>query len=224
MRGLIFVFLLISFSALSQNITYKGVIISFEPTVVVPKSWNLTVDVCEENQSKMIEIVETEIDKYPSDILKNLKKVYVFTAIKLSGSLIGGTFYKDTLYLKVGKEETMKIKFHHELFHLLYSKHKTLLNINSWEQSCEKNESSSGLTAIKNNTSSVSYSTVYYKKGYMYEYATSCLDEDMASIAEHLFVNSPQFEYAINNFDKIKSKSDLMKQFYKKISPNVSFN
>lgn len=216
------VLILISFVSHSQTFKYEkaDILISFDTNIVVPSTWKITKTKEIYNQEHYLKLIKASLDKYPAGILKNLKKVYILSTLESNGVSIGGTKYNGCLFIKVKNVVDIQVEktLHHEFCHMLYFNHEELFPVVEWKNNTKRDYVGKGFKASYNGKDSKTYVPTLFQYGFLYEYASISIDEDMASYAESLFYESDK--QTIKNNPLLKNKYLLLVSFYKKIDPN----
>ncbi len=241
MNKLLLSFLIFSLSLYSQEkntISEFGVKIEFQfDNNTFPNSWlndeingtAKSLDSSEIERSK--KIILKALNKYPKDfLLENLKKVIILKKMEFYGQPYGGTNSTSTIYLcndgdKNGYTDFwMEQKFHHEFSSIIFRNYSYTFDKKKWTSyNHSKIEYGiSGVDVIKNGKASTSFDMELNKKGFLYLYATSSIEEDFNSFAENLFLSSQGFWEAVNSNKRIKKKTNQIIDFYSKI--RNSFN
>jgi hypothetical protein len=215
--------LLISTVSFPQTYNYEraGIEISFDTSFYTPFSWKITKSKVIDNQSHYLNIVKNALNKYPEGIIKNIKKVYILNTLATNGVSLGGTKYNGCIFIKVRGITDVNIEktLHHEFCHLLYFKYEELFPKTEWINNT-KLEYSGSFKASHNGCDKKIHDAKLFQYGFLYEYATISIDEDMASLAETFFFSSDRVD--IKNNILLKNKYLLLVSFYKKIDPKVS--
>ena len=198
-----------------------------------PKSWTegdingqaKALSPKEYKRSKRI-IIEA-LDKYPVEILKqNLSEVYILNSLMFYNQVYGGTNSNNNVYLvNSGKLDGYSDEYVEQLFHAEFSsillRNYSNENFESkWEQ-INKNDfqfGKGGVDEIKTGKASTDFLPEYFKKGFLYQYAMSGLENDFNSISKNLFCPNNSLWKKAYRYQKIKLKIILTIDFYNNIS------
>src|SRR6266403_344511 len=221
---LLFIFIFLSTLSFSQTFKYEraNIDISFDTSFYIPESWKITKTKNIQNQAHYVNIIKSSLDKYPVSILKNIKKVYLLNTLASNGVSMGGTKYDGFIFIKVKGITDVNIEktLHHEFCHILYFKYDNLFPTTEWMKNNKIQYIGSGFKASYNGSDSKSHKPELFKEGFLYDYATISIDEDMASLAETLFFDIDKID--IKNNQLLKNKYLLLISFYKKIDSNIN--
>ncbi len=223
---LLFIFIFLSTLSFSQTFKYEraNIDISFDTSFYIPESWKITKTKNIQNQAHYVNIIKSSLDKYPVSILKNIKKVYLLNTLASNGVSMGGTKYDGFIFIKVKGITDVNIEktLHHEFCHILYFKYDNLFPTTEWMKNNKIQYIGSGFKASYNGSDSKSHKPELFKEGFLYDYATISIDEDMASLAETLFFDIDKID--IKNNQLLKNKYLLLISFYKKIDSNINIH
>jgi len=182
-----------------------------------------------------MEIVQTALNKYPKDILENnLFEIYVLKSLSFYGQPFGGTSSNNQIFItNAGRDkgydsEFIERAFHHEFSSILLRNYFTCFNSDQWEATNTGVYGTGGINAIKTNQASKKIDQALLRRGFLYQYATSSLENDFNAFAENLFAPNEAFEKIIDSkMDKILQKYIMAIEFYYCIHPHfdeVFFN
>jgi hypothetical protein len=185
--------------------------------------------------SRSIVVLINALDKYPSLILeRELKAVYFLKTMKFYDVGYGGTNSDDALYLTNNGTASgytdlyLEQTFHHEFSSILYRNHPSYFRENVWYRNNPLGfiytDPENGVGAIRNNQSSQDLDTNLCKKGFLTEYATSGMENDLNTYAQNLFSPSPGFWEIVEQYPRIKKKVKLVVSFYNKVNPLFTMN
>ncbi|MGV3631666.1 MAG: hypothetical protein ACO1O6_10675 [Bacteroidota bacterium] len=172
------------------------------------------------------EIIQKALAKYPDEVLAaNLREVYVLHSIKFYDVEYGGTNSTDVVYLSNKGEENgydavfLEKTFHHEFSSVLLRNYPELIDQAAWEELNDFDyfDESGGVNSIKNETDGLNYDPAYLEAGFLYQYAASCFENDLNSIAENIFCPTKEYLGFLKKYPKIRKKHDLFVAFYGKI-------
>jgi hypothetical protein len=222
---------------LARDTTIKGVEISFDySSDIFPGFWQQPpinaaaepIDYSEIGRCK--EVVQSALEKYPPGLLKKeLKSVYFIRSMKFYDVGYGGTNSTDALYLANNGDAQgytnlyLEQTFHHEFSSILYRNHPSLFRENEWNRANSPGFSytdpENGVGAIRDNRSSQDFDTVLCAKGFLTQYATSGIENDLNTVAQNLFSPSPGFWDIVKRFPRIQRKVRLLTTFYNHLDP-----
>lgn len=173
------------------------------------------------------EVMGKALKKYPDILLsENLTKLYVLGYLECFGVPYGGTaspYNGGLVYIVNGGLEMgydnywLEQTFHSEFSHVLYEKYTNLFKEDEWKNNNPEDFEyfyDFGAEALQSETASLEFDPKLYEKGFLFQYAQATLEEDMASIAENLFLNDGTFWDIYNQYPRIKAKADLLIEFY----------
>lgn len=189
------------------------------------------VDLDSSEMKRSLKVIEKALSKYPDELLgKNLREVYVLHSIKFYGVEYGGTNSTDVVYLsnkgmEQGYDDVFLEKtFHHEFSSVLLRNYPGLINKNKWTElnDFEYFDESGGVNSIKNETDGLEYDPAYLEAGFLYEYAVSCFENDLNSIAENIFFPTKEYRDFLKKYPKIKQKHDMFIAFYAAIDDSFT--
>lgn len=176
-------------------------------------------------------IIIKALDKYPPEVLQNnLFDVYILNDLEFYNTKYGGTNSNYNVYItNSGKINGYSDEYFEQLFHAEFSSIilRNFSNKDFESNWIELNDSgfeygTGGVEEINNGTASTEYSVDYFKKGFLYQYAMSGMENDFNSISKNLFCPNEIFWDEAYKHDKLKSKIDATIKFYNKIYPDFS--
>ncbi|MCE3294513.1 MAG: hypothetical protein K0R65_227 [Crocinitomicaceae bacterium] len=194
-----------------------------------PKEWRgedinaQGVDLDSVEMERSAKIVGKALAKYPDEVLAgNLKEVYVLHSIKFYDVEYGGTNSNDVVYLSNKGTENgyddlyLEKTFHHEFSSVLLRNYPDQIKQQAWEELNDFAyfDESGGVNSIKNETDGLEYDPKYLEAGFLYQYAASCFENDLNSIAENVFCPTKEYLNFLKKYPKIKKKHDLFIGFY----------
>jgi len=204
---------------------------------IFPQTWsanhiNAQAETLRPEEFKRSEqILKAATSKYPARFLqRNLSTIYVLHSLKYSGISASGTNSNKNIYIaNRGSEQGfsntwVEGTFHAEFSSILLRKFAYHLNKKFWHKLNGKNFSygKSGVAAIKNQKYSKVFDQLSHKNGFLYQYATSTFENDFNSIAQQLFIGNKDFWLIVNEYGKLKDKTDLVIDFYGKLNPKFN--
>jgi hypothetical protein len=164
--------------------------------------------------------VKRSYKKYPQSLLgETIKKVYLLEDLDCYNTNYGATSSNDTIYLVYFWPDASELLFHHEMSHVLRLKYKKYLDEDAFTSFNKEGFSygNNALEAINSGKSSTDVTEEYAKDGFLHQYAMTGLCEDVASFSESLFMGNKTFWKLYNENPKIKSKADIIINFYHSI-------
>jgi len=213
----------------------SGVEVFFPSSInIFPRIWsgkNVSPDISpvpSEEVIRLQDLLTHAFLKYPVDLLtSNLDRVYVMKSMKFYGLPYGGTNYKQTIYLcddtdnPYFSNEYIEQVFHHEFSSILIRNFSVRFDKTKW---LALNPPSfrygkGGAEAISQGTASMVLDPEMMKQGFLSEYSTASLEEDINVFAQNLFTGSRDFWSAVGLNDIIREKTLLLISFYHKVNP-----
>ncbi|MFZ6010429.1 MAG: hypothetical protein ACOYXT_08760 [Bacteroidota bacterium] len=175
-------------------------------------------------------IIVKALSKYPPAVIqKHLKKVHVVKHLEFYGQSYGGTNSTDAVYI-TNKGAAMgytdfwiEQTFHQEFSSILFRNYSFLFDRKKWT-SCNKDilYGTSGVDALKQGKTSLSFDLELNKKGILSEYGTASIEEDFNTFAENLFLSSTGFWEIVRTQKRIKKKAEQVMEFYRAIDNKFS--
>jgi len=184
--------------------------------------------VSSEEFERLEDVLTYALSKYPVDMLTaNLDKVFVLKSMKFYGLPYGGTNYRHTIYLSDDNDnpwftnEYIEQVFHHEFSSILIRNFPTYFDKTKW---LSLNPPSfrygkGGADAILNGTADMALNPAEIEKGFLSEYSTASLEEDINVFAQNLFTGDREFWRLVDLNDTISAKAKILIRFYHKINP-----
>jgi len=218
-----------------RNTFYENNIIFTADGNIFPSSWyGSGIDAKAESLSegeveRSKSIMMTALEKYPTQLLKNiLKNVYVLNSMKFYGVNYGGTNSLDSVYVandgvKMGYTDIVIEKtFHHEFSSVL--KNNCGFDETAWRQVNPAgfvyfDEATGGAGAIKAGKASQVFDPKEHEMGFLYEYAESTPENDLNSFAENIFMGEESFFDTVESYEKLQEKLNLIVVFYNSLDP-----
>lgn len=182
--------------------------------------------------SRSLDAIKKALKKYPSAIItSNLKKIYLLSGMHFYGVPYGGTSSSNTVYIGNQGENNgytdhyLEQVFHHEFSSILLTNYEKDFPSNEWNGLLPKGMEygKGGAEAIINKQDSYKNEKQYHEKGFLCQYSTSSQEEDVNTIAENLFISSPDFWSITDKYSILKKKRDLLIAFYSKIDPIFTY-
>ncbi|HET9744138.1 MAG TPA: hypothetical protein VFP97_00410, partial [Chitinophagaceae bacterium] len=157
----------------------------------------------------------------------NLKAVYFLKSMRFFNVGYGGTNATDALFMtnngsSMGyTDRYIEQTFHHEFSSILFRNYNPILDTIAWKKANDPtfdyNDPESGVGAIRTGRSSQLPDTVLSKYGFLTEYSTSSLENDINTLAQNLFLPDTGFWGIFDKYPKIKTKTRLLILFYNKL-------
>ncbi|GAB4292518.1 MAG: hypothetical protein Kow0068_17760 [Marinilabiliales bacterium] len=174
-------------------------------------------------------VLDIAMKKYPAHVLsENLEKIYLLSELEFYGVKYAGTYSDKTLYIaNSGLDEGytnrfIEQSFHHEFSSILYWKYLHYFNKELWtslnpDADTIYFDDLGGAGAMITGTDNDEFDPKYHEIGFLYQYATSSFENDVNSFAENLFKAKPGFWDAVDKYDKIRQKTEIIIEFYNKL-------
>jgi hypothetical protein len=181
-----------------------------------------------EETIRLEDLLTYAFSKYPTRVLNtNLKKVCVVKSMTFYGLPYGGTNYQHTVYLSDDtdnpwfSDEYIEEVFHHEFssillrdFHDYFDKIRWLaLNPPFFRYG------KGGADAIQQGQASMTLDPETIKQGFLSQYSTASLEEDINVFAQNLFTGNREFWKVFELNGTIREKARLLISFYHRINP-----
>jgi hypothetical protein len=169
------------------------------------------------------ETVRKAVDKYDNKLLEgNLKKVYLLGDLQFYGVPYGGTYYGQSVFMVVKSkmqgytEAYVEKSFHHEFSSILYKNYPEKFPEAEWLRvnAPDFKYGSGGVDAIKTGNAGLDFDSKSNEQGFLNEYSKASMEEDLNEVAGNLFLSSDEFWDVVDKYPIIKSKVQLMIQFY----------
>lgn len=200
---------------------------------IFPESWRTSpingtfVPLNEKQKERSRELIEKCLLMYPKDVLsKNLQIVYLVTEITFYGQAYGGTNSLKNVYI-ANKDFTspyIEQLFHAEFSSILLRNFPAYFDKEAW---ISNNASGfeygyGGVNALKNKQSSTAFDEDFNAKGFLYQYATSSMENDFNSFAKYMFCPKTGFRELVEDNERLKRKWLLAIDFYSKIDSTLN--
>jgi hypothetical protein len=203
---------------------------------IFPESWRVSPingrgeSLSREELRRSERIIARALVKYPESVLKdNLHGVYVLKSIKFYDVGYGGTNSINEVYVTNNGESLgytdnyVEQTFHHEFSSILFRNFPQYLDQKAWMSAnpidFNYNDPENGVGAIRKNESSQDLDTLFCSKGFLTQYATSGIENDINTVAQNLFRPSTGFWEIVERYPSVKQKTILLIGFYYKINP-----
>jgi|APCry1669188910_1035180.scaffolds.fasta_scaffold00043_26 hypothetical protein len=181
-----------------------------------------------EESVRLEDLLSFAFSKYPASVLNaRLNKVYVVKSMTFYGLPYGGTNYQHTVFLSDDtdnpwfSDEYIEQVFHHEFSSILlrdfpdyFDKTKWLsLNTPSFRYG------KGGADAIQQGLASMALDPETIKQGFLSQYSTASVEEDINVVAQNLFAGNREFWRVYETSEAIRKKTMLLISFYHRINP-----
>jgi hypothetical protein len=170
--------------------------------------------------SDSLEVTEKSLVKYPEKLLKkDLDKIYFSKSLNFNGAAFGGTNDNRNVYMAYLIEGS----FHHEFSSILLRNYPNKFDKAAWEKigTLPYNDVN-GFEAIKEGRAGTDMDENFMQKGYLDQYSTSTMENDLNQFAKAILSGDKKFWEAVDKFPKIKQKFDLFVDFYQKVDPTFT--
>ena len=166
--------------------------------------------------------------KYPLDMLDaHLDRVYVVKSMKFYGLPYGGTNYQHSVYLSDDTDnpwftdEYIEQVFHHEFSSILIRDFPDYFEKARWLSANPSsfNYGKGGADAISQDLANMALDPVLIEQGFLSQYSTASLEEDINVCAQYLFTGGREFWRVVELNDAIREKTRILINFYHKINP-----
>lgn len=164
-------------------------------------------------------------EKYPAALLaENVSQAHVVGSLSFFDTPYGGTNSKDKVYVVADGHNHVEKTFHHEVSSILLRKHSELLDKEAWNKLLPKGFSygSDIVQAFREGATGMRSEAKHLRNGFVAEYSRSSLENDFNMIAENLFAGEASFWQAVDRYPKLRSKAELVMQFYQQLSPELT--
>ena len=140
--------------------------------------------------------------------------------IQFYGQKYGGTNSSDRVYISnIGiaygyNDRYLEKSFHHEFSSVLLRKYPRYFNKKAWKNLSKLPYDLGGVNALKQGKDSQTIDSSFNINGFLYQYATSVIENDFDSFAENLFSPAAGFWEAVEKYPLLKKKADIIIGFY----------
>ena len=200
-----------------------------------PKSWE-TEEISAKGTSldkieidRSLKVIIKALSKYPIELVKeNIAKIYILKSIEFYGQEFGATNSNDVIYIANNGELLgysdfyIEKSFHHEFSSILLRNYPKLFNEEKWKRINKISYGNGGVQALKDSKDSQSFDSLLALNGFLFEYATSDLENDFNSFAENLFNPSDEFYLLVDKYVGIHQKYKLIIEFYSKLHKSLT--
>ncbi len=178
---------------------------------------------------RSIFVLSSALDKYPQHIIQDhLTEVYIFGELEFFDQGYAGTYFDQTLYMSNGGLDEgytngfIEQTFHHEFSSMLWYAHQELLDTAAWKKLNKLAYGDGGIQALIDDNDSQTFDAYYNERGFLFQYASSDLENDINSFAENLFAPTLEFRNALKNHPILRKKMALLIAFYTAIDPSMN--
>lgn len=203
-------------------------------TRIFPEQWSgkkvnpNILPVSEQEFERIENLVSQALSKYPVELLKGyLDKVFVVKSMRFYGLPYGGTNFRNSIYLCDDTDnpwftdDYIEQVFHHEFSSILMRNFSLYFDKTRW---LSLNPPSfrygkGGAEAIQNGVSSMALDPQLIEKGFLSEYSTASMEEDINVFAQNIFTGGREFWRLVEMNDMIREKTRIMIRFYHRINP-----
>ena len=180
-------------------------------------------------KKRSIAVLFAALDKYPLHIIQgHLIEIYVFGVLEFFQEGYAGTYSDQTLYMSnngVNEGITdgfIEQTFHHEFSSMLWYAHPELLDTIAWKKLNKLNYGDGGIQALIDDNDSQTFDAYYNERGFLFQYASSDLENDINSFAENLFAPTLEFRNALKKHPVLRKKMALLIAFYTALDSSLS--
>jgi hypothetical protein len=178
---------------------------------------------------RSIFVLFSALDKYPKHIIQDhLMEVYIFGVLEFFNQGYAGTYFDHTLYMSNGglnegyTNGFIEQTFHHEFSSMLWYAHTELLDTTAWKKLNKLDYGDGGIQALIDDNDSQTFDAYYNERGFLFQYASSDLENDINSFAENLFVPTLEFRNALKKYPVLRKKMALLISFYTSLDPSLN--
>jgi len=181
-----------------------------------------------DEKGRIEELLTRAFGKYPPELInKNLAQVFVFKSMKFYGLPYGGTNYHSTVFLSDDSEnplftnEYIEQVFHHEFSSILIRNYPEYFDKTKWLLLNPPGfkYGKGGADAISQGTASMDLDPSLIIQGFLSEYSTASLEEDINVLVQNLFTGGREFWSELELNDAIREKTRILISFYHRINP-----
>lgn len=180
---------------------------------------------------RSLDLISKAFSYYPPELLKSkLKTVYVSRTIEFYGLSYGGTNSEDCIYITNGgliegfSDQYVEQTIHHEFSSIILREYWNSFPYDVWMNSLPKGFKyrGDGVQSLREGTSDTNQKDEFVRDGFISQYSTSSIEEDFNMLAQNLFMGSPKFWKAYDEYPMLKKKTDLVISVYKGASPRFT--
>jgi len=179
-------------------------------------------------KKRSIAVLFATLDKYPLHIIQeHLIEIYLFGVLEFFNQGYAGTYSDNTLYMSNGGVDEgftdgfIEQTFHHEFSSILWYAHPDLLDTIAWKKLNKIDYGDGGIQALIDDNDSQTFDTYYNDRGFLFQYASSDLENDINSFAENLFAPTLEFRNALKKHPVLRKKMALLIAFYTALDPSL---
>ena len=163
-------------------------------------------------------LLADEMGKYPRSVLKeNISHVYIVEKLTFNRQRFTGTNSTDDIYIAQLDNPELGKTFHHEFSSILLRKYGSDELERKWRALSPGIRGGNSASAVKAGLYSTGYDSALLVKGYLSPYSLSNWENDFNMYAENLFGGGPEFWRIVDRYPRVRSKLDLMLDFYIRI-------
>jgi hypothetical protein len=230
-------FLFSSFVSLSQiKEPRSGLIFKFEEEEnTFPEYWYTeeinaeTTPLPTAEKKRTLTVLSAALEKYPVHVIKrHLAELYIFGKLEFFNQGYAGTYSENILYLaNEGIEEGysngfIEQSFHHEFSSMLWYANQELLDTTEWKKLNKMEYGDGGIQALIDDNDSQEFDDYYNERGFLFQYASSDLENDINSFAENLFAPTLEFRDALKKHPVLRKKMAMLIAFYSALDPSLN--
>ncbi len=180
-------------------------------------------------KKRSVATVFSALDKYPLHIIQeHLIEIYIFEVLEFFNQGYAGTYSDNTLYMSNGgvaegfTNGFIEQTFHHEFSSILWYAHPDLLDTIAWKKLNKLDYGDGGIQALIDDNDSQEFSEFHNERGFLFQYASSDLENDINSFAENLFAPTLEFRNALKKYPVLRKKMVLLIAFYTALDSSLS--
>jgi hypothetical protein len=183
---------------------------------------------CRDEESRVEDILSRAFSKYPAELLRTcLDKVYVIKTMKFYGLPYGGTNYRHSVYLADDfsdpyfTDSYIEQVFHHEFSSVLIRYFNAFFAHQKWVSVNPPSfrYGNGGADAIRKGQASMDLDPDLIEQGFLSQYSTASLEEDVNVFAQFLFTGGREFWRLVDLNDNIREKTRILISFYHQLDP-----
>jgi len=174
--------------------------------------------------------VQDALSKYPPAMLSNLREVVLCGAIYVSNVEVGGLYDFRASRIcvvggaRAGTSHDIEASVHHEFSSLLFWGNRHCFDLERW-RSCNEpgfEYSEDAIAAIEGDSAFVDLDTTLARAGFINQYATTSLENDVNEVATHLFASTAGEWHAAKRYSRVARKVQQLIAFYQTLDPSLS--
>lgn len=165
-------------------------------------------------------IIDYSLKKYPNSVLASyLKRLYVFKRLTFYGVGYGGTYSLDLKNIFVTNNgyyfKDICGIIHHEFSSILLRCHIDFFDAEGWEDNNESEYLDFLVKeALEANLNAFVYDSTSNKKGFLFQYSQTSLENDFNSFAQEIMQGEPEFWEIVRKYPRIREKTKIFLKFY----------